>query len=657
MNNPNNNQINNVNNNNNFNNYNNFGNIQSNQDNKINSNPSQINNNNNNPINNMNNNNINNSNNDSHNLPFNSVNKIDNNQPSSNDKNQNLMNNMNNNNIANNNMNNINNNNIQSNAALNMINSNNPINNNFISNININSLNNQMSNPNIKNQNQMANNNMQLSNIINLQMNSLINNNSFNNNNNQQNNINSSFNSIINNNNQQNNINNNNPFNNNNFNSDQQNNMNNNAFNNNYGKDSQPNNMINNPQMIGMNNNQMINMNSNNPQIKNNRAKNASFNEMNKNNNNINNPINQNVNNKDNNPPPNKEKYSFSRYKKAAKTGLSNMGDTSYLNAVLQLLGTVRNLASYFVNPNNQKFFVDNINNASLSFVIHRLFLHLYPYPEKEQQVYKPETLLTILGKLNQVYNSKKRRNPNDLILFILNHVHKEINLIKIKYMTNVNHMDKDIVIKTGFEDFQKSNKSIISNNFFWFEFKSQKCNLCNKIFYYLSNYETFELELDYCYNMNIMNNNNAPLTIEKCMQIQSQQKRNVFCEVCKSYQQMDVNIRIYSSPNYFVFSLNRENTSTNLNLLNIPFLVEQFINIGQFLEFNQSYTKFELGGIVSFSRNENKYVCFGKSPVDSQWYLYNDEKVDDINIENILNLHNNSQAYVPCILSYKFNQ
>ena len=110
------------------------------------------------------------------------------------------------------------------------------------------------------------------------------------------------------------------------------------------------------------------------------------------------------------------------------------MGDTSYLNSVLQLLGTIRDLARYFVNPTNEKFFVDNINNASLSFVIYRLFTHFYPYPEKNQrEIYTPDTLLQVLGNINQVYNSKNKRNPNDLIFFILNFIHREINLKKTK--------------------------------------------------------------------------------------------------------------------------------------------------------------------------------------------------------------------------------
>ena len=89
-------------------------------------------------------------------------------------------------------------------------------------------------------------------------------------------------------------------------------------------------------------------------------------------------------------------------------------------------------------------------------------------------------------------------------------------------------------------------------------------------------------------------------------------------------------------------------------HLLNINFILEEKIDIGKFLENQKAYNKYELSGVVSFSVNENKYVCFGKSPVDNQWYLYNDDNVANTNINEVLNNNNNMQ-YIPCILLYHY--
>ena len=89
-------------------------------------------------------------------------------------------------------------------------------------------------------------------------------------------------------------------------------------------------------------------------------------------------------------------------------------------------------------------------------------------------------------------------------------------------------------------------------------------------------------------------------------------------------------------------------------NLFNIKFIVEEKIDIGQFLENKKAYTKFELIGIVSYYPNEKKYVCFGKSPADKKWYLYNDEKVIDTNTNEVI-CRNINMEFIPCILLYQF--
>ena len=549
-------------------------------------------------------------------------NNMNNNFPFSENPMQNNNNLANNNNPMGNNMNDINQNNIKNqndNQNMNMIQQNNMFdmpnsllasNNKNNPNMNQNSNNNNLSNFNNGNNNNNENN-------MNL--------NSQNNKNNMGNNMNNSMNNNASNMqlNNQNNINNN-----------QISNMNNNSMSN--MNNNQMSNMNNNP-MNNMNNNQMSNMN-NNPMGNMNQISNQNMGMQNQNMG----MQNQNMNN-------NKEPYSFSRYKKASKTSLKNLGDTSYLNAVFQLLGTVRNLSSYFVNPKNKTSFEKNVNSAGFSYVVHRFFTHIYPYPEKQvPEKYKPEALLTYLGKLNKVYMSTKRRNPNDLITFCLNQLHRELNSCKTKHLSNPNFLDKDNVIKTRLNDYTKSNNSIIANNFHWFEIKTRYCGSCNTNFYEFKDFETLELDISEAYKQF-----KQPFTLLQCLTFQSKKYQNSFCQKCGTYTQNQILSNIYSSPITFIFSLNRGNLDQNL--LNINFIVEENIDISQFLENKRSYSKYSLCGIVSISRKENnKYVCFGKSPVDKQWYLYNDEIVTDTNINYIIQ-RNNNQEYIPCILLYQF--
>ena len=564
----------------------------------------------------QNNNNIN-SNNKNNQMQYPNLDVIENPNKNNNEKNNAGVNNMNN--QMNNNMMNSMKNQPMTNNNMNMSNPQNQMNNLG---------NNKMNNMNNMNNNQMNNNAMQMSNSM------MNNNNQGMQNNNNQMNVMKNDNNNNNNNNfvmQMSNLNNNN------------NNQNNNMNNNNFGMP------MSNMNSNNMNNNNfgmpMSDLNNQNNNMKNNFG--MPMNNMNNMNNNMGNPNFSMPNNM-----INEAKYSFDdRYKIAPKTSLKNLGDTSYLNAVLQLFATSKNISSYFVNPKYKKYFDDNKVSIPFAYVFHRLFTHFYPYPPKQvSENYSPEVLLDVLGRYNKIYISKKSRNPNDLLIFILCTLHKELNKQKTKYISSPDPTNKNEVLKEGLNDFMKSNQSKISDNFHWFELKSKFCSGCKLKYYSFNNFETLDLDILGTFQKNSY----APISILSCLNYQSQKSQNIFCQKCQKYTQFHINTKIYSSPINFIFTLNRGYPDQNQNLLNIKFMVEEKIDIGQYLENKKAYTKFELIGIVSYYMQEKKYVCFGKSPADKKWYLYNDEKVMDTNNNEVIN-RNNNMEYIPCILLYQF--
>ena len=370
---------------------------------------------------------------------------------------------------------------------------------------------------------------------------------------------------------------------------------------------------------------------------------------------------NQNINSHQNIPSKNQNnphqilselnKFSFSRKFITTKTGLINIVETSYLNAVLQLIGSFHFFVNYFLNPKHSKYIYDNIRKMPLSFVIQRLFLHLYPENDKEgKSSYKPASIMQILAQLNSVYNSNKKRNPNDLLNFILDTLHKELNTCKnnTNQLLNSNSNDRKDVIKKGIQIFANFNKSIISDNFNWFEIKEIKCSTCKKIFFSFNTFNTFELDIFGTYK-----NKNNPITILDCLQNYiSDKSQFLICNKCKNKSKFMKNTKIYSSRHIFVFSLDRKNLDNNL--LKIPFIIEQNINICNYVEKKNAPFQFQLAGILSYYMNSQKYISFCLSPIDNQWYICNDEFIQSTQINEVLNCHNNNNNYIPCILVYK---
>ena len=163
--------------------------------------------------------------------------------------------------------------------------------------------------------------------------------------------------------------------------------------------------------------------------------------------------------------------------------------------------------------------------------------------------------------------------------------------------------------------------------------------------------YNTFELYILESYKIK-----KNPIKINDCLEYYNNSKSiNIPCRFCRE-SKIIYSSNIFSSPLTFIFLLDRKNFDKNL--INIPFYIEENINLYNLVENKEAPKNYQLTGILSISREKTKYVSFCMSPVDKQWYLYDDETIEVKNLSNILQEHNNNSnnnnKYIPCILVYK---
>ena len=527
------------------------------------------------------------------------------------------------------------------NKIINNKNNTNDINNNNCNNINNNKDNNIIYN-NINNNHMINNNNGIINN--NLNNNQMINNNNINNNifNNFYNNqmINNNNNGIINN-----NLNNNQMINNNNINNNIYNNSNNNK-------------MINNNNINNLNNiNQMTNYNNNN--YNNNNLNNNNMincNNSNSNNNNNQNELKNNIVNKnDNEKKENLTQYSFYKNnKKFPKIGLINFGDTSYLNVVIQSLVNIEDLALYFLDSDKMNYLDSVKNELPLSYEIKEIFCHLYPPKEESiENSYAPLSLLEYFIK-DKKYTYDKSSNPIYLIKDLLNGLDSELNsLCSNNVEDNENKSDREVTIYSEMNYILKTNDSPIFRIFCFTKTHESICEkYCN--IYDLKKYNTFNLNISRYYS-----SKKEKVTIKDLIRSQYEEPEKtklLICPNCHRRQKVFVYSKIYSSPNIFLFLIDRgSDFNQNKNkLLTIPLIIEDQLDLDNFIENKDNPTKYELIGIVSILIKDKKYVSMCKSPIDNNWYYYNDEEIEKIEHKKLIELCNNYNMYSSCIVIYK---
>ena len=166
--------------------------------------------------------------------------------------------------------------------------------------------------------------------------------------------------------------------------------------------------------------------------------------------------------------------------------------------------------------------------------------------------------------------------------------------------------------------------------------------------------------------NQNTFNINNLPLfqyninltditlnihsvNINDCFEYNKKMKKlHIYCDQCKDIFPAYYCTQLYTIPEILIIVLNRGKE----NEFNVKLDFYEELNLENFAEDKEIKFKYNLIGVVSFigESNEGKYIAFCKSPIDNQWYKYNDDiviKVVNVNDEIIKNC-------LPYILFYQ---
>ena len=552
------------------------------------------------------------------------------------------------------------NNNQEQNQFQNNINNN--MNNMNANNINNMNLNNYISPPDSQNNNNYQNNFNSMNNFPQ---------NNFNNMNNfQQNNFMPSQDSQDNNNNYQNNFNIMNNFQQNNFITPQNLQNNNNNYPNNFNNmnNFQPNNF--NPQNM----NQNYNMNNIfNPQMQqqqqliNNQIMNFNSNNNILGQNNINNNFNTN------------NITSLKDFSYVPKIGLINLGQTCYMNSVLQCFSNLYPITNYFLNPKRREYIKQYMEAAEkkedslLYFAYIELLDNLWK--GTPNQPYSPINFKKRLEKLNPLFAPNTPGDSKDFVNFLIMRLHEELNLIEqnpnAKFINNFENNDIDPfnenqVLNAFLSNFAQNQYSVMSRYFYGItqgQFECQGCKMkllqrgirMSPIKYNFENFFFLEFPLDEV-RKNVAEQNNMLSYYQNINQVNIYdcfnyyQKINTiigYCEKCKiDNAQINSKNMIYS-PSIILMLIFNRGKGIQFNI-KIDFPEKLDISNIVIKNSNQFY---ELQGVVKHFGDNSSYGHFlsycrsGIPMFHDNWYCFNDQTVVEAN--NWQDIVDNGDTYI----------
>ena len=361
------------------------------------------------------------------------------------------------------------------------------------------------------------------------------------------------------------------------------------------------------------------------------------------------------------------------------KIGLVNLGQTCYMNSVLQCFSNLYHITNYFLNPKRQEKIKEHMNYSSkdkdslLCFVYKDLLDNLWK--GVPNQPFSPIQFKKRLAKLNPLFEENTAGDSKDFAIYLIMELHNELNNIEQNpnisnfqniENINVNQFDQNQVFNAFMANFALNQFSIISCYFYGItqgQFECQQCKmkLLNKginaspIKYNYENFLYLEFPLDevrkYLAEQNNMlanYQNINKVTLYDCFNYN--QKINTFigyCEKCKidNAQIKSQNI-IYSPSSILMIIFNRGQALQYKIKVDFP----QQLDITNIVvnKVNQYY---DLRGVVKHfgdSSSSGHFIAYCRSAVpmfNNQWYCFNDNTVVEVNNWN--DIVENGDTYI----------
>ena len=375
---------------------------------------------------------------------------------------------------------------------------------------------------------------------------------------------------------------------------------------------------------------------------------------------------------------PNKPMKLKEVFNRPPKYGLQNVGRTCLadccMNPMIQCFCHIEKFSLYF---KYEPFVLSVINKYKgkdcLTQAFKLLIENLWPndnkYLDKNyigkneyNDYYKPFKFRETISNMNPLFKGSETFDLKDLFNFLLMTLHEELNIgQELNNNQKISESDEGLIYQNFCKNFYYENNSIISDLFYGINGSIVLCSGCGtrKYNYQIGTFYIFPLDevrkyrikrmqqqdqqnLQMQFSNNMFNINYMQMNYFQSNNIQIQDINSVdifdcfdynqkieyftgddaiYCNICNGTKNITYQNYIANCPEVIIIILDRGKGFQ----FNVQCKFTEFLDIRNYVKYNNNTScQYKLIGVVTHIQLGH-FVAFCKSPIDNQWYIYND--------------------------------